>query len=396
MNTEILAIIPARGGSKGIPKKNIQYLLGKPLLAYSIDHALNTPEISRTIVTTDCPEIEAVAHEFGAEIIIRPKAISHDTAPSESALLHTLQKLKEKENYTPNLVVFLQATSPIRKSDDISNALALFHQENADSLFSAYPLEGFCWKKSLSDPLHPIDYSTQERPRRQDKSHSLYEENGSIYIFKPQILTENNTRLGGKIAVYPMPLLAAHQIDLPEDLYTAEALLASLTNRRTNDLQWHRIQWLVLDFDGVLTNNKVLVNQNGQESVLCNRSDGLGLQFLKKLGFKILVISKEKNPVVQVRCDKLGIPCIHGCDNKLPTLVEIAKENNLNRQDIAYVGNDINDLECLQWAGISIAVSDALPPVKAVAQYITKAKGGNGAVREVCDLLSQYAHANVL
>jgi YrbI family 3-deoxy-D-manno-octulosonate 8-phosphate phosphatase len=149
------------------------------------------------------------------------------------------------------------------------------------------------------------------------------------------------------------------------------------------------IRLIVLDFDGVMTDNRVLVAEDGQEAVFCNRGDGLGLVRLRAEGIAAVVISKEKNPVVAARCRKLGIECIQGCDNKLEELKKRAEGVNLKPEEITYVGNDINDLECMQWVGLPVAVRDAEPEVMAVAKWVTFKPGGHGAVREVCDALSQ-------
>lgn len=147
------------------------------------------------------------------------------------------------------------------------------------------------------------------------------------------------------------------------------------------------IRLLVLDFDGVMSNNQVLVLQDGTEGVLCNRSDGMGLEMLRKRGVAAMVISKEVNPVVAARCRKLKLECHQGVDDKLPTLQKLANEKELTREQIAYVGNDINDLECMGWVGLPIAVADAYPQCIAAARLTTGARGGWGAVREVCDRL---------
>ena len=148
-----------------------------------------------------------------------------------------------------------------------------------------------------------------------------------------------------------------------------------------------QIQMIVFDFDGVFTDNRVLVLQDGTEGVLCNRADGFGLEAVKKQGVRLLVLSKEKNPVVGARCKKLDLPCIQGCDNKEETLRHEAEELGISLKNIAYMGNDINDLECLKIVGLPACVADAYPSVKAVSLYVTEAKGGHGAVREFCDLI---------
>ena len=148
-----------------------------------------------------------------------------------------------------------------------------------------------------------------------------------------------------------------------------------------------QIKLLILDFDGVLTDNRVLVNQDGMESVWCNRGDGWGIARLKEKNREILVLSTETNQVVRARCQKLGINCINGCDDKLAALKQIVAERSLRLEEVAYVGNDVNDLVCMSHVGIPIAVADAVPKIKNIAQIITTNRGGYGAVREVCDLI---------
>jgi N-acylneuraminate cytidylyltransferase len=446
MSSTNIVIIPARGGSKGIPSKNICPVGGKPLLAWSIEQARQTPQISRVIVSTDSAEIAAAARDYGAEVILRPAEISGDTASSESALIHALDYLERAEGgnlkpedqlenererancqapsavglqlsafsfqpCTPDLVVFLQPTSPLREADDIQKAIETLEREQADSLFSACRVEGFVWRAEKDGGVRSFSYDHLNRPRRQDAPEDLIE-NGSIYIFKPWVLRQFNNRLGGKIAVYRMSHLNSFQIDDPADLELVESLMshrarslsasdgeragvrcppsyvsfASDLRPQTSDLC--KIKLLVLDFDGVLTDNRVLVQENGKEAVYCSREDGLGLEMLRETGrVEVVVISKEKNPVVAARCRKLGIECIQGCDDKLSKLKQKAESRKLKPEEVAYVGNDVNDLECLCWVGLPIAVCDAAPEVLAVAKWKTTKPGGHGAVREVCDLL---------
>src|ERR1017187_7266266 len=268
----VIALIPARGGSKGIPGKNIRPVGGKPLLAWSIEQARHTPHISRVFVSTDSPEIATVARQFKAEVITRPPEISGDTASSESCLVHALDYLKAKENLEPDLVVFLQATSPLREADDIQKAIENLQRENADSLLSACRVEGFVWRVEKDGAPRSFTYDHQNRPRRQDAREDLIE-NGSIYIFKPWVLRQFNNRLGGKISVYRMSALNSFQIDEPADLELVEHLMSfrkapsapssmlpaspvSAFNFQLSAFQ--KVRLLALDFDGVLTDNRVL------------------------------------------------------------------------------------------------------------------------------------------
>jgi len=146
-----------------------------------------------------------------------------------------------------------------------------------------------------------------------------------------------------------------------------------------------KLRLVVFDFDGVMTDNRVLVMQDGTEGVLCNRSDGLGIGMLRDAGLALLILSKEENPVVSARARKLKIECMQGIDDKLAALKTLLSQRGIDAGDVAYVGNDLNDLECMGHVGLPIAVSDAYPQVLRVARLVTTRPGGHGAVREVCD-----------
>lgn len=217
----IIAIIPARGGSKGVPRKNVRLLAEKPLIAYSIEDAQESTLIDHVYVSTDDPEIATISTEYGAKIIDRPAELANDTASSESALIHSLQQL-EKQNINPDLLVFLQCTSPIRTGVDIDQAIAKLKAEQADSLLSVSPSHRFLWEE-VDAVAKSINYDYRHRPRRQDMN-PQYVENGSIYIFKPWVLKEHQNRLGGKISLYVMSEMAALEIDSMDDFQMIEFL----------------------------------------------------------------------------------------------------------------------------------------------------------------------------
>jgi N-acylneuraminate cytidylyltransferase len=379
-----ICIIPARGGSKGVPGKNIRPLAGKPLLAYSVEQALATPDIERVFVSTNSHDIAAVARDYGAEIIWRPAEISGDTASSESALLHALDQLREKESLRPDLIVFLQATSPLRRDGEIQEAIDTLRREEADSLLSVGPMHGFVWRNA-EDGVEALNYDYRHRPRRQDAPEDLIE-NGSIYVFKPWVLREEGNRLGGKIALHRMRSLESFQIDDPEDFELMELILRSQPPARQVP-DFTNVELLVLDFDGVFTDNRVLVDENGKEAVLCHRGDGWGLEQVRTTGLEVVVLSKETNPVVTARCEKLGLACQQSCDDKRTALQQMAAERGLEAEQVAFMGNDVNDVEGLRWVGMPVAVADAVPAVREAARYVAVRRGGDGAVREVCDLI---------
>jgi len=151
--------------------------------------------------------------------------------------------------------------------------------------------------------------------------------------------------------------------------------------------KFKKIKFLVLDFDGVLTDNRVLVFEDGKEAVFCNRSDGFGIEMLQKAGIEVIVISKEKNGVVLERCKKLGIECQSGIENKIDIFLKEVSKRGLEKEEVCFMGNDINDIECIKVAGIGVAVADAYPSVLKAARHITKNLGGSGAVREIADII---------
>jgi|TARA_B100002003_G_C14056539_1_gene508749 YrbI family 3-deoxy-D-manno-octulosonate 8-phosphate phosphatase len=168
------------------------------------------------------------------------------------------------------------------------------------------------------------------------------------------------------------------------------SLKSKQLNQETS-LIFKNIKFIAFDFDGVFTNNNVYVAQDGREMVKCSRYDGIGLKNLETKGIRKVVISSEKNPLVRTRCKKIGIKCYDSVQNKFSLLQEIIKNQNLNFSQVAFMGNDINDLECLSEVGLPIVVKDCHPKLIKVARYITETLGGNGAVREVCDHLTNQS-----
>lgn len=212
----IPAIIPARGGSKGVPKKNVRTLCGKPLIAWTIEHAERSKHVSEVIVATDDSDIGAIAMNLGAKVHWRSKESATDESPSEVVLREVaIGRFSGAE-----AIVFLQCTSPLRQPHDIDGAIEKFREEGADSCFSARKIEGFTWK------LGPgvISPTYARRLRRQDLHVHTIEENGSIYVFKPQVLATTG-RVGGKTVAYLMDPLDSFQIDEEEDFARLEKLM---------------------------------------------------------------------------------------------------------------------------------------------------------------------------
>lgn len=222
-----IAIIPARGGSKGIPRKNLLSFCGMPLIYWSIAVGRLCPMIDAVYVSTDDEEIGSLSRSFGAEVIERPPQLATDSASSESALIHACEYLQSKNIELPEKIVFLQATSPLREVTELSSALDQFDREGLDSLLSAASREHSFWWRAGCGSAEPLNYDFHNRPRRQDRGHedSIILETGSYYITKTSILLTEQNRLGGKIGVHIVPLWKGMEIDDTHDVPLLEHLM---------------------------------------------------------------------------------------------------------------------------------------------------------------------------
>lgn len=220
---KIVAIIPARGGSKGIPNKNIIDFCGKLLIAWTIEHCSQSEYVDEVWVSSDSREILDIASKYGANTIQRPNDISDDLASSESAWIHAIKFIEV--NNKIDLVLAPQVTSPLREVQDIDNAFKLFKEGGYDSMFASSIVEGcFFWQENTKNEIESINYDYLNRQRRQEIKEKIVE-NGSFYIFKPEIILNNNNRLGGKIGYSKMDFWKMFEIDTLEDLRICRALM---------------------------------------------------------------------------------------------------------------------------------------------------------------------------
>jgi YrbI family 3-deoxy-D-manno-octulosonate 8-phosphate phosphatase len=379
------AIIPARGGSKGIVGKNLRVLGGRPLIAHTLLAARAAKRIERVIVSTDDPGIAEVARAYGAEVVWRPAELASDSASSESALLHTLGSLAAEQKYEPELVAFLQCTSPLTVAEDIDGTIAKLLDEGADSALSVAKFHYFVWKLAGREAVG-VNHDKRVRPRRQDREPE-YLETGAVYAMRRAGFLSAQHRFFGKTVFYEMPLERVCEIDELVDLEVAELRLRQRAQAARAAALPSPVEALVMDFDGVHTDNRVVVDQDGGEAVVCSREDGLGLERLRKTGLPMLVLSKEQNPVVQARCKKLQLQCWSGIDAKLSALQRWCSEQRVSLAGTVYVGNDVNDNECLAAVGCGVAVADAHPDTKRHARIVLERPGGQGALRELCELI---------
>ncbi|MBM3503020.1 MAG: acylneuraminate cytidylyltransferase family protein [Alphaproteobacteria bacterium] len=219
-----LALIPARGGSKGVPGKNIRLIAGRPLVAWTIEQARQSSAIDRVVVSTDSPEISDVARNWGADVpFMRPASLATDQASTESAMIHAVEELATA-GYKPDAIVLLQATSPIRRPGTIDRAIAEFERQSADSILSVCQNNHFFWRYPHA-PEALYDY--HRRPRRQDiaPQDRWWRETGSLYVTKTDLLLATKNRLGGKIGLFEMEEDESYEIDSLTDFQVLEALI---------------------------------------------------------------------------------------------------------------------------------------------------------------------------
>ncbi|MHA4733487.1 acylneuraminate cytidylyltransferase [Ensifer adhaerens] len=386
---KVVAVIPARGGSVGLPGKNIKPLNGVPLVGRAVLAAVGSEYVSGVYVSSDSTEILGVAEKFGAVGIRRPAEISGSTASSESALIHALQEVVSMSGKMPDMLVFLQCTSPFTTSEQIDAVVSKLVEDEAASAFSAIEDHGFIWQIAEDGTAAGITHDDMKpRQRRQDMK-PRYRESGAIYAMRVPEFLERGNRFCGKTVLVPVEMPPI-EIDTPEDWAVAEAYARAYDPHRLSPK--NKIKALITDFDGVHTDDSVIVNQDGSEAVRCSRSDGMGIEILRNRGLKMLILSREQNPVVKARAAKLQMDVLHHIRDKLPALDAWRCEHHLDWAEIAYIGNDINDLDCMKVCGMSFAPSDAHPEAKAISTMVLQRSGGNGALRE----LSEYLISNDL
>ncbi|MBP3079535.1 acylneuraminate cytidylyltransferase [Streptomyces sp. CHA1] len=388
----VLAVIPARGGSKGVPGKNLAEVGGVPLVARAV-HACRTARlVSEVLVSTDDPAIAEAARAAGATTVERPVPLSGDTATSEAAVLHALDTDEARHGRLAEVVLLVQCTSPFLTADDVDGVTAAVLQ-GADTAVTAAPFHGFLWRDLATGATpssgHGVNHDAAHRPRRQDRPEDLLE-TGAAYAMRGDGFRAVRHRFFGRTALVRTDPARVLEIDDPHDLARARAL-APLLDR--NEAPGTRrpgpgdVDAVVLDFDGTQTDDTVQIDAEGRERVSVHRGDGLGIAALRDAGIPLLILSTEQNPVVTARARKLRIPVLHGVDRKDEALKQWCDEQGVDPARVLYAGNDANDLPCFALAGWPVAVASAHEPVRRAARAVTTAPGGRGAVREIASWL---------
>lgn len=400
-----VAMIPARGGSRGVPRKNIRPLWGYPLIAWAIAAARMCETVGRTIVTTDDPEIAETARRFGAEVpFLRPAELASDTATDLDVVRHFLGWLGAHEGFTPELVVHLRPTTPLRDPEVVDRAvLRLRADPAATALRSVHalaesPHKMFRIVDGRLDGFFPDDPRPEYYNLPRQAFPVAYQPNGYVDVLRPAFIREGGSLHG--TAMLPQVTPVAAEVDRPEDFELLEYQLhrgagAKLLARLKAEFPPETggtgkpFDLVVYDFDGVMTDDRALVFADGIEAVRVSRSDGWAVARIRDLGIAQLILSTETNPVVAARAKKLGIDVLQGVADKAAALSAWAAERGLDPARAAFVGNDVNDLGAMALVGFRAAPLDSHPAVLAAADRVLPARGGDHAVRafyEACIL----------
>lgn len=383
-----IAIIPARGGSKGVRRKNVRLVAGKPLIAWNIEAARNARTVDEVYVSTDDDEISTISEQYGAKVVRRPAEISGDTASSESALLHVIDTLAT-QGVNPGEIVFMQCTSPLTASEDIDACVEKLESSGADSAFTAKEFFYFIWKVLPDGSCDGINHDKRFRPRRQDRE-PQYEENGAVYVMRTDGFLKAKHRFFGKTVMSLMPESRCFEIDTEFDLEVAGRILSERNSKAAARQFPSKLEAIVFDFDGVMTDDTVWTTTGGDEAVRCSREDGQGIARAKAWGIPMLILSTETNPVVAARAKKLGIEVIQnaGLKTKGEVLKAWLDASGISASQTLFMGNDLNDIECMKTCGFAVAPASASTRAKDVADMVLSRDGGQGAVRECLEFVS--------
>ncbi|MFF2653231.1 cytidylyltransferase domain-containing protein [Streptomyces sp. NPDC058045] len=401
----VLAVIPARGGSKGVPAKNLATVGGAPLVTRAVRACQGARHITEVVVSTDDPAIATAAREAGAEVVPRPADLAGDTATSEAAVLHALDEYERRHGAAVDVVLLVQCTSPFLLAEDLDGVAGAVAVQGADTAVTVAAFHGFVWRDTADEPAtadlaarttatatrtttggYGVNHDKSFRPRRQDRPQDLLE-TGAAYAMDATGFRHHGHRFFGRTELVRTDPARVLEIDDPHDLARARALAPLFDTGRGPLPGRGDVDAVVLDFDGTQTDDRVLVDSDGRELVAVHRGDGLGVAALRRAGLRLLVLSTERNPVVAARARKLKVPVLHGVDRKDLALSRWCREQDVDPGRVLYVGNDVNDLPCFDVAGWPVAVASAQDAVRGAARAVTTRDGGDGAIREIAGWL---------
>lgn len=387
-----VAFIPVRGGSKSIPLKNIKPMCGKPLVYWTVAAACGCKNIDKVYVATDSEKIRETLQNVKdtdtdgrldkMEIIGRSQESASDTASTEFAMLEFARE------HLFDHIVLIQATSPLLTAEDLDRGFALYEQKETDSVLSVVRQKRFNWKVEKDGSAQPTNYDYFHRPRRQEFE-GYCVENGAFYITSRERLLATENRISGNVKTVEMSEDTFFEIDEPSDWDMIQQLLERRQKEKVSTgKQGHQIKMLLTDCDGCLTDGGMYYSENGDELKKFSTLDGMGFGLMREHGVICGIITGENTKLVQRRAEKLKLDVLKmGVQNKFATVQGLCVEKGISLEEVAYIGDDINDRELLEQVGFSASVPDALQEIQNIVDYVAVRQGGNGAVRDVIEHL---------
>lgn len=378
-----VAFIPVRGGSKSIPLKNIKNICDKPLVYWTAKAASDCGSIDVVYIATDSDIIKKTVEELDipkVKVIGRSAESANDTASTESAMLEFAAQ------YDFDNIVLVQATSPLLTGEDLDRGFEIYSADDCDSVLSAVKQKRFNWNINSDGSAEPINYDYLKRPRRQEFD-GYYTENGAFYITSKERLLSSKNRISGKIKICEMCEESFFEIDEPSDFEIIGGLLKKRTESRKSSA---KIKLFLTDSDGCLTDGGMYYDNNGDAMKRFNAKDGMGMRLLRESGVVVGVITGEDIGSVKYRAEKIGMQEIHlGIKDKLSCIKEICERLGIKPEETAYVGDDVNDIEVLDYVGHPFTVPNCEKKVRDHASYMSKRCGGEGAIRDICEYIME-------
>jgi YrbI family 3-deoxy-D-manno-octulosonate 8-phosphate phosphatase len=378
-----IGVIPLRKDSKGIPGKNKKKMVGRPLFSWVLTEAIFSNLDAVYVFTNDTEIIRYVEREYSwtnkVFALLRNEENANDTASTES----TMMEFSEKINHEYAVLCLLQATSPLTLAADINNVLDKITTEKFDTALSVVKTHRFTWNSDGT----PQNYDVFNRPRRQDFE-GLLIENGAVYATKKELFLNSKNRVSGTIGLVEMPEETLMEIDSLSDWNIVENLLMERQKAmKTNQ----RIQYLVLDVDGVFTDGGVYYDEAGEMAKKFDMRDGMGLEILRENNVEVITLTSENSKLVAQRMVKLQIKeAFFGVKDKYSFLKQFLATKNSSFGAVAYVGDDVNDLTNICSVGWSFAPANATAIIKLNADFVLGNASGSGAIREVCETILKY------
>jgi N-acylneuraminate cytidylyltransferase len=374
-----IAFIPARGGSKSIPTKNIKNFCGKPLIFWNLKE-LQISDVDEIIIATDSDKIKKVVNSFNfskVKVYERSTENAQDTSSTESVMLEYINSTNLSDEDT---FILVQATSPFTQTKHFNEGLNLFNKH--DSVLSCCQSKRFSWQNGKA-----LNYDIYNRPRRQDFQGTLIE-NGAFYISSVAAIKETKNRISGDIGIYEMPEYTYTEIDESEDWIVAESLMKRFVLKKAK-IDFSKIKIFLSDVDGVLTDAGMYYAESGNEMKKFCTYDGMGFQLLQKTGVKVGILTTEDRQLNRRRAKKLGLDFdFHGAKDKLQIVKDLCAKEDITLNEVAYIGDDVNCFGLLSHVGIAACPNNAVAKIKAIPNIMQlERNGGEGVVREFVELV---------